>query len=116
MAEATNRVSLSGWVADSPETRWTPAGLELTRFSLVHRSRATIAGLERTVECQITVVALGESLAQTAQALVVDQGCAVEGVLSQRVSRRTGREPFYGRFELQALSLTPLPPEGKDSE
>lgn len=108
MSGVSNRVVLDGTVRSEPEERWTPAGLPLTRFTLEHRSRTTIADLERTVACRITVVALGEELSRAAQNLAPGQGCRVEGVLGQRVRQRPGDEARYGQLELHAQSLRPL--------
>ena len=108
MTEAGNRVCLEGTVLPDREQRWTPAGLPIVRFALEHSSRVTVAGLERVVQCRLTVVALGEELARQAQALPDGGPCRVDGLLAQRVRRRPGQEPVFGRTELHATALAPL--------
>ncbi len=108
MSEPSNRIVLDGTIRSEPEERWTPAGVPLTRFTLEHRSRTAIAGLERTVACCITVVALGEELSRVARTLAPGQGCRAEGLLGQRVRQRPGDETRYGQLELHAQSLRPL--------
>lgn len=108
MSEPANRVRLEGKLAGPPEERWTPAGLPIVRFPLEHWSRAAVAGLERTVACRITVVALGEDLAARAKGLAPGERCRVEGFLGQRVRRRQGEETVFGRLELHAEALMPL--------
>ncbi len=106
MSGPANRVSLEGAVCGSPDRRWTPAGLPIVRFPLEHWSRASVAGLERTVACRITVVALGEALAEQVGSLAPGDWCRVDGFLGQRVRRREGQETIYGRLELHAEALT----------
>jgi primosomal replication protein N len=102
-------VTLEGEVGEGREERWTPAGLPIVRFPLEHWSRATVAGLERTVACRITVVALGAELAERAKRLDPGQACRVDGFLGQRVRRRQGEETVFGRLELHAEALEPVP-------
>ena len=108
MTEPVNQVQLEGMVLPDLDHRWTPAGLPIVRFSLEHSSRVAVAGLERVVQCRITVVALGEELAEQARALAPEGHCRVDGLLAQRVRRRSGEEPVFGRMELHATALVPL--------
>jgi primosomal replication protein N len=103
-----NRVTLEGEVRPGADERWTPAGLPITRFPLEHWSRASVAGLERTIGCQVTVVALGEDLAGQARRLAAGDWCRIEGFLAQRVRRREGEEPVFGRLELHAERIEPV--------
>ncbi|MEF8794469.1 primosomal replication protein N [Thiohalorhabdus sp.] len=116
MSDPLNRVTLEGEVHAGLDERWTPAGLPIARFPLEHWSRVSVAGLERTVACRITVVALGEDLAARAKALPAGGHCRVEGVLAQRVRRRQGEETVFGRLELHAESLAPVAPPQATSE
>lgn len=116
MSDPVNRVTLEGEVHAGVDERWTPAGLPIARFPLEHWSRASVAGLERTIACRITVVALGESLAAQARALSPGAYCRVEGVLAQRVRRRQGEETVFGRLELHAESLAPVTPPQATTE
>lgn len=116
MSEPANQVILEGEVLPGREERWTPAGLPLVRFDLEHRTRATIAGLERDFRCRIAVVALGEELARCAGALADGQWCRVVGLLGQRVRQKGGEEPFFGRVEVHAGSLRPAAEPGNSPE
>ncbi len=109
MNKAVNRIVLDGKLLPEREERRTPSGLPLARLDLEHRSQASIAGLKRTVCCRVTVVVLGEELVRSAADLPTGQWCRVEGLLAQRVRQRSGEKPFYGRLELHAHSLQPLP-------
>ena len=116
MSDPANRVTLEGEVHAGLDERWTPAGLPIARFPLEHWSRASVAGLERTIACRITVVALGEELAAQARALAPGGQCRVEGFLAQRVRRRQGEETVFGRLELHAERLTPVAPGQASTE
>ena len=111
--EPVNEVRLEGVVLPGREERWTPAGIPLTRLELEHRSRVTVAGLERVTQCRVTVACLGQELAAAAAHIADGGHCRVTGFLGQRVRNRPGQEPYYGRLELHAHELQPLAdPEG----
>ena len=55
-----NEVALSGELTTVEPLRYTPAGIPLLGFRLLHRSRQTEAGLKRQVECEIGGVAMAE--------------------------------------------------------
>lgn len=116
MAGAANRVVLEGRLVDEPDVRWTPAGLPLARFTLEHRSRVTVAGLERVVRCRVTIVALGEALVERARALTHSASCRVEGILAQRVRQWRDEEPLFGRIEVHATELIAEEPDGPAPE
>lgn len=54
-----NRAQLSGQIGELDALRYTPAGVPLLRFRVLHRSRQVEAKIEREVECEIEAVALG---------------------------------------------------------
>ena len=56
----TNEVALSGELAAVEPLRYTPAGIPLLSFRLLHRSQQTEAGLKRQVECEVSGVAMAE--------------------------------------------------------
>ena len=84
-----NRLVLAGVVKQAPQTRHTPSGIPITRFTLVHQSVQHEAGLERQVQCQIGVIASGDSLASICQALVAGEPVRVSGFLT-RANHRDG--------------------------
>lgn len=103
--EPANQVQLEGVILPRMEERTTPAGLPVTRFQLEHRSKRSIAGLDRVVRCRITVTALGEDLVERARTFCVGDCCRVEGVLVQRVRKGHDQDPSFGRIELHATVL-----------
>ena len=76
--EPSNRIVLSGKVKTPPQTRVTPAGIPITRFTLDHRSIQLEAEHQRKTACRIIVVALGEEF----QRVTLDSMITVEGFLS----------------------------------
>ena len=79
---------LAGTVCKAPETRYNPAGIPLTQFSLEHRSRQTEAGLDREAYCRIVVIACGERLSKQAEALREGQTVSVNGFIARADSRQ----------------------------
>ncbi len=79
---------LAGAVCKAPETRYNPAGIPLTRFSLEHRSRQTEAGLEREAYCRIVVIASGKMLSKKAEALSEGQVVSINGFIARADSRQ----------------------------
>ena len=59
-----NAVSLRGTLAGLEPLRYTPAGLPLVHFKLLHRSTQLEAGYKRQVECDVMCVAIGEAATQ----------------------------------------------------
>ena len=55
-----NEIALSGELTAVEPLRYTPAGVPLLSFRLVHRSRQTEAGLKRQVECEMGGVAMAD--------------------------------------------------------
>ena len=83
-----NQLVLGGAVCKVPETRYNPAGIPLTQFSLEHRSRQTEAGMEREAYCRIVVIAGGKSLSEQAKALSEGQTVKVKGFIARADSRQ----------------------------
>jgi primosomal replication protein N len=55
-----NEVALSGELAAIDALRYTPAGIPMLGFKLLHRSQQVEAGLKRQVECEVKGVAMAE--------------------------------------------------------
>jgi primosomal replication protein N len=83
-----NRLVLSGTVCKTPETRYSPTGIPLTRFTLEHRSRQKEAGMERDALCRLVVIAGGEQLSKEAAALSEGELVSVTGFISRADSRQ----------------------------
>jgi primosomal replication protein N len=82
-----NCLVLAGRIAKREQTRYSPAGLPITRLILEHLSKQTEAGFEREVRCRIPVVVCGEPLHREIDALLVDTAIRVTGFIS-RISHR----------------------------
>ncbi|MGE0371375.1 MAG: primosomal replication protein N [Gammaproteobacteria bacterium] len=80
---AENRVVLEGEVCRAPETRFTPARIPLTRFTLEHRSRQTAGGIQREARLRLVVVAAGMELSRAAAGLHPGDRVRVEGFLAR---------------------------------
>ena len=78
-----NRLSLSGRVGRKLETRITPGGVPLTRFTLAHRSQQLEDGLPVLTVLNILVVAAGKTLSEAAEHLQEGQAVVVEGFLNR---------------------------------
>jgi primosomal replication protein N len=59
-----NKLVLSGTVTALDALRYTPAGLPLVSFVILHASENNEAGLSRKVECEVNAVIMGD-LAKT---------------------------------------------------
>lgn len=80
---------ITGRVAKPGETRYSPAGLPITRFVLEHSSKQVEAGMPRDVRCRILVFVGGEVLNKNLRALAPGTPIRVRGFLS-RANHRQG--------------------------
>jgi primosomal replication protein N len=76
-------VALSGELTAIDVLRYTPAGIPLLDFRLLHRSQQTEAGLKRQVECEMSGVAMAE-VAVAMSRLRPGQAVKVKGFLNRR--------------------------------
>jgi primosomal replication protein N len=83
-----NRLVMAGIVGNDPETRYSPAGIAITRFTLKHQSKQSEAEMERQVICNIGVIASGSILHQTVQELKTGEGIRVTGFLARANNRQ----------------------------
>lgn len=97
-----NRLVISGIVGNSPETRYSPAGIPITRFTLRHESLQQEAGMQRQAICNIGVIASGKQLLETAKALQSGQQLRVSGFLS-RANNRQGENRLILHAEIIEL-------------
>ena len=84
-----NRLVLAGVVKNTPQTRHTPAGIPITRFTLCHDSIQQEAGMQRQAVCQIGVVVSGEQLHRQLAGLAGGEMLRVGGFLA-RANHRNG--------------------------
>jgi primosomal replication protein N len=86
--EATdNHLIIAGSVCRGPETRFSPAGIPITRFTLEHRSQQWEAGVPREVGCRLAVMVVGARLQSSVAALALNGAVRVSGFLSRAGSR-----------------------------
>jgi len=98
-----NQLVLTGTVCKSPETRYNPAGIPITRFSLEHRSRQTEAGLEREAFCRIVVVAAGREISNLAGQLEEGAEVNVTGFIARADNRQGQAKLVLHAQRLQRL-------------
>ena len=83
-----NRLVISGTLGNAPETRYSPAGIPITRFTLRHESIQQEAGMQRQAICNIAVIASGKQWLETTKALQSGQQIRVSGFLSRANNRQ----------------------------
>lgn len=88
-APLDNRLVIAGRVAGHNPLRYSPAGLPIARFTLEHHSQQVEAAILRDARCRLPVIACGETLARTVQALPVGTLVRICGFLS-RANYRQG--------------------------
>lgn len=98
-----NRLVITGVVDGDPETRYSPAGIPITRFRLKHQSVQRDGGLQRHAECLIGVVVSGEPLQQSLHDVAKGMVVRVTGYLSRGSYRGE-----YG-LALHAQRIEPAP-------
>ena len=79
----SNEVALAGELTAIEPLRYTPAGVALINFRLLHRSQQKEAGVKRQVECEINGVAMAE-VAKAMSGLKVGQAVKVTGFLNRK--------------------------------
>ncbi|MDD5403788.1 MAG: primosomal replication protein N [Sulfuricella sp.] len=94
-----NRVVLSGQIAALDPLRYTPAGIPALNLTLGHRSRQMEAGMQREVECEIAVLAMGE-IAQQAASCKVGDSLKVQGFLARKSRNSTHLVLHASKIEL----------------
>jgi len=96
-------MTLDGQVVSEVKSRTTPAGINISRFTLEHHSQQREAGKSRKVDCRIIVIAAGESFEQITQSLTRDMRVSVEGFISYESSQQ-----LETRLVLHAQNITEL--------
>jgi primosomal replication protein N len=79
----SNRLELSGEVAEVAELRYTPAGIPLISFLVRHFSQQFEAGMQRKVECEVPAVVMAK-LAEKARGIQAGCQVRVAGFLSRK--------------------------------
>ena len=95
-----NVLVIEGLVVQPPETRFSPAGIPISRFAIEHRSMCEEAGLPREVHFWLAVVATGEGLRPPVAVLHTGQRIRVQGFVA-----RAGYRSAEHRLVLHAQSI-----------
>jgi len=95
-----NEVALSGELAAMEALRYTPAGIPLLGFKLLHRSQQTEAGLKRQLECEMNGVAMAE-VAVAMSRMKPGQAVRVKGFLNRK--NRMSAQLMFHATEAQAI-------------
>jgi primosomal replication protein N len=96
----TNEVALSGELTAIEPLRYTPAGIPLLNFRLLHRSQQAEAGVKRQVECEVNGVAMGE-VAVGLSRLKPGQAARVKGFLNRK--NRMSAQLVFHATDVQAI-------------
>lgn len=83
-----NQLVLSGQIARISKTRYSPAGVPITRLVLEHRSTQLEAGHPRIAHCRITVLICGADMHRQLHELQVDLEIRVSGFISRANNRQ----------------------------
>ena len=78
-----NQVVIEGTIAETALLRYTPAGIPISEFRLIHQSRQSEAGQDRAVQVELSVLALGDLAIEIAKTPGGSE-VAVKGFLSRR--------------------------------
>jgi primosomal replication protein N len=80
---AANEIALTGELSAIDALRYTPAGIPILGFKLLHRSQQSEAGLKRQVECEMNAVAMAE-VAVAMSRYKVGQAVRVQGFMNRK--------------------------------
>jgi len=83
-----NQVVIQGDLIESDALRFTPAGIPILKFRLVHQSKQTEAGAARAVGCELDVVAF-DAQARLLATAPLGTSLKIEGFLDRKT--RSGR-------------------------
>lgn len=100
MSNPANVLVVEGIVIQEPETRFSPAGIPISRFAIEHQSQCEEAGMPREVRFRLGVVASGEQLQPQIAALKVASRVRLQGFLA-----RTGYRSEEHRLVLHIQSI-----------
>ena len=78
-----NEVELTGELTAIESLRYTPAGVALVNFRLLHRSQQIEAGVKRQVECEMNGIAMAE-VAKAMSGMQIGQTVRVVGFLNRK--------------------------------
>ncbi len=103
-----NELVIEGRVVRAAETRYSPAGIPISRFALNHSSNCLEAGMQREIRLRIGVVASGKELQVKVAGLAPDDRVRVKGFLA-----RAGYRSADNRLVLHAQMIELLNDEAR---
>ncbi|MEN8170050.1 MAG: primosomal replication protein N [Pseudomonadota bacterium] len=98
-----NRLIIVGILGNTPETRYSPAGIPITRFTLRHESTQQEAGMQRQAICNIGVIASGSELMEASRSLQSGQQLRVSGFLSRANNRQGENRLILHAEQIESL-------------
>ena len=98
-----NRLVISGTLGNTPETRYSPAGIPITRFTLRHESIQQEAGMQRQVICNVGVIASGKEFLESTRSLQSEQQIRVSGFLSRANNRQGENRIILHAEQIESL-------------
>jgi primosomal replication protein N len=104
-----NCLVIAGRVSGPSQTRYSPAGLPITRFVLEHHSRQVEAAIPRETRCRIQVLACGATLSRDAQALAPGALVRVHGFLSRANYREGENQLVIHAEQIETLDVSQAP-------
>ena len=94
-----NKLVVSGEVVQLDALRYTPAGLPLLSFTVRHSSEQTEAEMQRKVECEVPVIAIGK-IAEQAKAIQVASQVKLAGFIAKRSLKSSQLVLHLNAFEI----------------
>jgi primosomal replication protein N len=94
-----NKLVVSGEVVQLDALRYTPAGLPLLSFTVRHHSEQTEAEMQRKVECEVPVIAIGK-IAEQAKAIQVASQVKLAGFIAKRSLKSSQLVLHLNAFEI----------------
>lgn len=98
-----NRVVLGGIVVRTATTRYSPAGIPISRFVIEHRSAQREGGQPREARCRLLVMACGSELQSLAETLQPNMAVEVSGFLSRANNRRNDDRLVLHAAEIESM-------------
>ncbi len=98
-----NRVLIDGTVLSIAETRYSPAGVPITKLVLSHCSKQPEGDRLKQVQCQVTVQVIGSEHAPVLATLREGDAVSIQGFLLRNAYRED-----HAWLKVQALALTKI--------
>ena len=94
-----NQVVIEGTIAEAALLRYTPAGIAISEFRLIHESRQLEAEQDRAVQVELSVLVMGDAAIEIAK-IPGGSEVAVNGFLSRRSQKSDYPVLHVNQFKL----------------